>query len=103
MVEDVYRVIWDRQALNQMAEIYDYILQDSIQNAQIVRQKILNQTARLAKNPWRYNSDKLRLDKDSRFRAFELYKFRITFFVNEDSKTVIVLRVRSTWRDPLTY
>lgn len=103
MVESIYRVVWDAQALDQLAEIYDYISQDSIQNAQIIRRKIIDQTAGLAKNPWRHNPDKLRLDNDPKFRAFELYRFRITFFVNEDTKSVVVLRVRSVWQDPLGY
>jgi len=102
MVE-AYKVIWDQNALNQLADIYAYILEDSYQNAETVKHKILGLTAGLAINPKRYKPDKLRLDSNPDFRALEVYKFRITFYINEDNMTVNVLRVRSIRQEPLPY
>ena len=103
MVEVNYRVIWDQNAVNQLAEIYAFILENSYQNAQSVRQKIFGVTAGLTQDPRRYNADKLRLDHNPDFRAVEIYKYRITFYINEDEKTVNILRVRSIRQDPLIY
>lgn len=76
-------------AWKQLAEIYAYILEDSYQNAHAVRRKILEQVAGLKKDPKRYNPDKLRLDNNKDFRAMEVYKFRISFYVNEENKQSI--------------
>ncbi|MCF2442872.1 type II toxin-antitoxin system RelE/ParE family toxin [Dyadobacter sp. CY345] len=100
---DHYSVVWDKNALEHLSEIYHHILKDSYQNAQKVRLKILEQTAQLKEEPWRHNADKLRLDKNPAFRAFEIYRFRITYYINKDAKSVSILRVRSTWQEPLLY
>jgi len=102
MVNADYKVVWSKTALKQFAEIYAYILEDSYQNAQAVRKKMLEQVAGLNKDPKSYNPDKLRLDNNGDFRAFEVYKFRVTFYVDEENKIVNILRVRSTKQEPLT-
>lgn len=101
MVE-AYKVLWDQNALNQLADIYAYIFEESYQKAETVKHKILALTAGLATNPKRYKPDKLRLDNNPDFRACEIYKFRITFYIS-DNMTVNVLRIRSIRQEPLLY
>lgn len=103
MVDVRYKVRWDKAALNELAKIYAYILEDSYQNVQAVRRKIFELAASLEKDPKRYKPDNLRIDNNMDFRAVEVYRFRITFYVDEENKTVNILRVRSTMQEPLNH
>lgn len=98
-----YRVIWDKVALGQLKEAYQYIRKDSLQNAQKVKRDILAKVASLSDHPARYGADKLRMDHDTRFRAFELHHYRVAYYINEASAEVIILRIRHTSQEPLGY
>jgi plasmid stabilization system protein ParE len=103
MVEKVYAIVWDVKALMQFNEAYQYIRKDSYQNAQKVKHGIVETVKGLAKDPRRYQPDKFRLDKNPDFRSFELYRIRVTYYIDEDRTTVKILRVRSTWQEPFEH
>lgn len=103
MVEKVYSLVWDTKALAQFNEAYQYIRKDSYQNAQKVKRGIVETVRGLTKDPRRYQPDKLRIDKNPDFRSFELYRIRVTYFIDETNATVNILRVRSTWQEPLEH
>jgi len=95
------KVVWDEQAKASLKETYNYIKKDSPQQAERVRQEILEATKRLSDYSEMHNPDKYRSDKDTRFRAFEKHNYRISYFVTED--VIRVLRFRHVKQEPREY
>lgn len=102
MVE-IFTVIWDKPALEKLQEEYEYIKEDSLQNAEKVKAEILSKAASLNQNPYKYPKDKFKKNDNLFFRAFEIYHYRISYYIDEKTKEIIVLRVRSTHQKPLKY
>lgn len=88
-------------AKKQLWEAYKYIRNDSYQNAEKVRKRILETIKALAKNPEHHPLDKYCIENDGNFRACEVYKYRISYYVSD--KKIIVLRIRHTKMNPLNY
>lgn len=99
MVERVLPVVIDNDAKVQLRHAYQYISRHSLQNAQKVKDKILSTIKELAKNPHKHPRYKYRLENDGSFRAYELYRYRITYHVS--TSRVVVIRVRHTKMNPL--
>jgi plasmid stabilization system protein ParE len=77
------KLVWDKEALFQLEEIYQYIYERSPQAADKVRKTIRNATRDLLYNPGIYQLDRLRKNNDGSIRAFEKYSYRITYQVKE--------------------
>lgn len=101
MVRKRLRLIIDNDAKHSLLEAYRYIKKDSPQNAEKVRGKILNSIKELLESPERHGPDKYRVDNDGSFRAFEIYKYRITYHVS--SSEIRIIRIRHTKMNPLEY
>ncbi len=95
------RLEWDRQAFRQFNKAILFIAEDSVQNAENVRADIIEKIEALLPNPERYPLDKYKLDNNGDYRAFELHRLRIAYFVG--TVVIRVLRVRHTSREPLGY
>ncbi|MGN6298053.1 MAG: type II toxin-antitoxin system RelE/ParE family toxin [Ginsengibacter sp.] len=63
----VREVIWPRSVQNQLTKAYQYILKDSFQNAEKVKEDILKSTRKLTLNPEIYPIDKYRKNKMALF------------------------------------
>ncbi len=85
----------------QLKKAYEYIRKDSFQNAEKVKVKILQSIKALALYPERHPPDKFCMDNDGNFRAYEIYRYRITYYVTDDK--IIVVRVRHTKMNPFVY
>lgn len=101
MVEKQYEVLWNSTARKQVKKIYGFIAQESIQNAQIVIEKLILSTDKLQNNPERFGMDKYKKNNDGSYRYYELYSYRIAFRIHKDY--IRILRVRSTHQEPLEY
>lgn len=101
MVEKQYEVVWNTIARKQVRKIYDYILKDSAQNAKNILAEILISTEKLQMNPERFGQDKYKKNNDGTYRYYELYSYRIAFRIYQNH--IIILRVRSTEQEPLSY
>ena len=88
-------------AKHQLWEVYKYIRKDSLQNAEKVRKKIISTIKELATHPEHHPPDKYCNENDGHFRAYEVYKYRITYYVTDDK--IIVLRIRHTKMNPVNY
>ena len=88
-------------AKRQLWEAYKYIRKDSLKNAEKVRSRILETIKALANHPEQHPLDKYCLENDGNFRAYEIYKYRISYYVADEK--VIVLRIRHTKMNPLNY
>jgi addiction module RelE/StbE family toxin len=101
MVNPSLKVIIDNEAKKQLREAYEYIKKDSFQNAEKVSSTIITTIRELAKNPEQHPPDKYRLNNDGSFRAYEIYKYRITYHVSKDQ--ILVIRIRHTKMNPKLY
>ena len=98
MVKNKIKVVWSDDAKSQLKAAYKFIAADSIKNAGKIRSEILSLTKNLSENPERYSKDKFKLNNDGTYRAFEKYKYRISYRVFESE--IRILRMRHTKMEP---
>ncbi len=92
MVKIKPKVVMDNLAKAQLREAYTYIKLDSPKNAEKVKAKILALIRELADQPDKYPRDKYRLSNDGSYRAFEIYKYKVSYHVSQVQITVIMVR-----------
>jgi plasmid stabilization system protein ParE len=95
------KVVIQQQAKLQLWKAYKYIRKDSYQNAEKVRSKILASIKALSKTAEQFAKDKYCIQNDGSIRAYEIYKYRISFKITDDE--IIVLRIRHTKMNPLKF
>jgi plasmid stabilization system protein ParE len=103
MVKPQYQVVWDREALNHFKDILRYLEKQSQQAPKIVKEAILNKIDIVQNNPFICEPDKLKEPPDTSFRAFIVFNYRITYFIDSKNNQIRVLRIRHTSREPLGY
>lgn len=101
MAVNKLKIVIDNEAKKSLQEAYKYIRKDSLQNAENVRTKILASIKGLVKNPERHGPDKYRLANDGSYRAYEMFKYRITYHVSAEE--IRVIRIRHIKMNPLEY
>jgi plasmid stabilization system protein ParE len=94
-------VVWSNGAKAELKKAFDYIALDSLQNAQLVRDTLIDLTIDLAENPEKHSLDKFKKHNDGSWRAFEKYHYRISYRILENQ--IRVVRMRHTSRSPLSY
>jgi plasmid stabilization system protein ParE len=93
--------VWSERAKAELRKAYEYILQDSPQNAAKVRDGIIDLTLDLPKHPEKHPPDKFKKNNDGNWRAFEIYHYRISYRVMPNE--IRIVRMRHTSRSPLKY
>ncbi|SEL66887.1 ParE toxin of type II toxin-antitoxin system, parDE [Chitinophaga rupis] len=63
--------VWSKQAIAELKKAYEYILQDSPQNAAKVRDEIIEITIDLPKHPQKYPPDKYKAPNDGTWRVLK--------------------------------
>lgn len=94
-------LVVDDVARQSLQEVYLHIRKESLQNAAKVKNKILTSFKDLIKTPERHAPDKYRINNDGSYRAYELYKYRISYHVS--TTEIRILRIRHTKMNPLEY
>jgi plasmid stabilization system protein ParE len=94
-------ISWSVKALKQFGDAIEFIMKDSVQNAEKVRLDLLNKISILPEYPEIYPPDKYRIQNDGTYRAFELHRYRVSYRIS--SKEIRIIRVRHTSMEPLTY
>jgi plasmid stabilization system protein ParE len=95
------KISWDKQAVQYLSEAIAYIRKDAPQNAEKVKNELLQQIKALAQKPEIHPRDKYKINNTGNYRAFELYRFRVSYLVKEDE--IIIARIRHTSQEPLAY
>ncbi|MEJ7738991.1 MAG: type II toxin-antitoxin system RelE/ParE family toxin [Chitinophagaceae bacterium] len=95
------KISWDKGALQQFNQSIDYIAKTSLQNAEKVRIEILGKIEQLIHSPELSAPDKYKTNNDGSYRAFELHRHRIAYYVS--GSEIRILRVRHTSREPKMY
>ena len=101
MVKSDLKIVWDVEAKNYLRVAIQFIKQDSPQNAEKVKSEIAEAVSELAHYPTRYPADKYRNDNDGSYRAFELYKYRISYYISDTE--IRIVRIRHTAQNPKAY
>ena len=95
-------IVWNKSAINQFEKAINYIANDSAANAESVKKDVLLLIDSLIKYPERFPPDKDKVNNDEgRFRAFEKYRFRISYYISK--KEIIIVRIRHTSQNPQSY
>ena len=94
-------VIIGNRAKGQLKKLYEYILKDSYQNAEIVRNRIVESIMSLSTKWEQHPPDKFRKIRDVNYRAYEILKYRITYHFIDNK--ILVTRIRHTKMSPLHY
>ena len=101
MVAAKQKVVWSDEAKQELKAAWKYIREDSPQNADKVRDDIVNATRTLPSYPERFAPDKFKTGNDGTYRAFEKHRYRVAYRILETE--IQILRVRHTSREPETY
>lgn len=94
-------VVWSNSAKAELKKAYNYIALDSLQNAQMVRNVLIDMTIELPKNPEKHPLDQFKKDNDGTWRAFEKYHYRVSYHILKDE--IRIVRLRHTRKSPLIY
>ena len=97
----VPEVVIDNKAKSQLIKLYKYIRKDSLQNADMVKSKILESIMSLSVKWEQHPPDKYRKIWNENFRAYEILKYRITYHLIDNK--ILVTRIRHTKMSPLKY
>jgi hypothetical protein len=80
MVRQVrFKILWDRQALDQLKEILEYLLKQIDQASKIVKAAIISRLDIIKTNPSITEPDKLKEPADKEFGSFSVFIYRVTF------------------------
>ncbi len=102
MVNKKRRVIWNEEARTYFKQAMDHIKKDSIQNAENIKKEIIASAKSLINEPQRLHApDKYRLNNDGSYRAYEIHRFRISYFISE--YYIRIVRMRHTSQNPQEY
>ncbi len=93
-------IIWTETSLNQLENIYFYLLEEtkSFEIADKVIDSLIS-SVEILKSDWEiYEIDEMRIPKDSNYRAFEKFSYRISYKIDLDK--IYIIRIRHTSRNP---
>ena len=92
---------WTKLATAQFRAAINYIKQDSDQNGEKVREKIISKIDQLAEGILVHRKDPYKKDNDGSFLYFEIEKYRIVYQAKQNE--IIIIRVRHTSMEPKMY
>lgn len=93
--------IWSPGAKRSLKKAFEFIKQDSPQNADKFLAELLSTADQIAEHPEMFLPDKYKVENDGSWRVFEKYHYRISYRI---LKTEIrIIRVRHTSRSPKQY
>jgi plasmid stabilization system protein ParE len=93
--------VWTPQAISELKKAYKYINQDSPQNAKKVVDEITILADKLPDQPEMFPPDKFKKNNDGTWRAFEKFRYRISYRITD--KEIRIVRMRHISRSPVQY
>ena len=103
MSKNLFRISWDRNALDDFKDILDFLSKQSSQAPGIVKKEILSRLDVIRTNVLICETDKLKNPTTKEFRAFVVFSYRITYQIRMEEKEIRIIRIRHTSREPLGY
>jgi plasmid stabilization system protein ParE len=96
-----YRVLWDTIALEELDRELHYLRQLSTAAPKIITTGILEKIKTIRTNPFIFEADRFKLRNDGTYRAFIVFRYRISYRILQG--TILILRIRHTSREPLEH
>ncbi|MDX2189666.1 MAG: type II toxin-antitoxin system RelE/ParE family toxin [Bacteroidota bacterium] len=101
MKNNPFQIFWTHDAHKDLLKILDYYKSKSPNAYNLVKNAIFKSLSKASKNPFIFESDKLKQIEDINFRAFTVFHTRITYQLKGNK--LFVLRLRHTSREPFEY
>ncbi|HXD91705.1 MAG TPA: type II toxin-antitoxin system RelE/ParE family toxin [Bacteroidia bacterium] len=98
-----FKVIWDKNALDDFKDILSFLAKQSTQAPKIVKEGVLLRLNNIKTNAFIYEIDKLKDEPSKEFRAFVIYSYRVSYQIKTSHQEIRVIRIRHTSREPLGY
>ena len=95
------KVTWTKQATHQFNKCIEYIRQESDQNADKVKEKILDKISELSNDRVIHRKDPYKKNNNGCYLYFEILKYRIVYYAKP--KEVLIIRIRHTSMEPKQY
>jgi plasmid stabilization system protein ParE len=95
------KVTWGKRAARDFNAAIKYIRKDSEQNADKVKEIILNKINGLADDRVVHRKDPHKKNNNGKYLYFEILRYRIVYHATPGE--VIVIRIRHTRREPKKY
>lgn len=89
------KVRWYETAKKQYTSAFEYIMNDSIQNAEKFERRLLKKLQVISKSPTICPPDKYRINNDGNYRAFSIYRYRISYRIKGNEIRILRLRLTS--------
>lgn len=93
--------VWTPKASAELKKAFKYISVDSPTNAKKVISVLLDIADKIAMQPEMFPPDKYKKSNDGSWRAFEKYRYRISYRITKDA--IHIVRMRHTSQSPLYY
>lgn len=103
MVKPLYKIVWDRKALDHFKDILTFLEKQSDQAPKIVKNAINSRLDLLKYNQLICEIDKLKDTPSKDYRAFVVYSYCVTFQIKTELKEIRILRIRHTSQEPFGY
>lgn len=95
------KVTWTSKAIRQLNAAIEYIRKDSEQNADTVKERLLNKINELADVTTVHRKDPYKKDNDGNYLYFEILKYRVVYYAEPNE--VFIIRIRHTSMEPKEY
>lgn len=95
------KITWTKRATRQFNAAIEYIKLDSEQNAEKVREKVLDKIGELTDDKIVHRKDNCKKNNDGNYLYFEILKYRIVYYATP--KEVFIIRIRHTRMEPKAY
>jgi len=95
------RIRWHNPAKRQYVAAIEYILEDSVQNAEKVEKRFREKLAQIASLPYVHPPDKYKIDNDGSYRSFTVFRYVVSYRVTKYD--IRILRVRHASMKPRSY
>jgi addiction module RelE/StbE family toxin len=91
---DTYQIRIAPRALADLESIFDYIAQDSRQNAEGLIQKLLDAIEGLNILPHRFDVPRVGMVRGRQIRSMPVRPYLVRYRIDEGRRTVFILRIR---------
>lgn len=95
------KIVWNKRPVKYLLEQLKWISKESVSQAELVEEAILNRLLETREHPERFPADKYKKANDGTFRVFEIKSYRVAYRFTQTE--IRVLRIRHTKQEPRSY
>jgi plasmid stabilization system protein ParE len=96
-----YTILWDDIALRELDRELHYLQKRSVDAPRIIADGILDKVKTIKIDPYICEADRLKLVNDGTYRAFIVFRYRVSYRILKDA--IHILRIRHSSREPLEH